>query len=102
MGTLPFVVQERVMYTPLPSYQELTCSTQSRHAEPLNGFFQEEPEMAKVRPAHFSPELVARMRAALDTAVEQIAHSHRTPATKAKMAERIVRMASEGVRTYMS
>jgi hypothetical protein len=54
--------------------------------------------MAKVRPAHFSPELVALMRAALDTAVEQIAHSHRTPATKAKMAERIVRMASEGVR----
>lgn len=53
--------------------------------------------MAKVRPAHFSPELVALMRAALDTAVEQIAHSHRTPATKAKMAERIVRMASEGV-----
>lgn len=53
--------------------------------------------MTKVPPSHFSPELVALMKAALDTAVNQIAHSHRTPATKAKMAERIVRTASEGV-----
>jgi hypothetical protein len=53
--------------------------------------------MTKVPPAHFSPELVALMKSALDTAVDQIAHSHRTPATKAKMAQRIVKTASEGV-----
>jgi hypothetical protein len=53
--------------------------------------------MTKVPPSHFSPELVVLMKAALDTAANQIAHSHRTPATKAKMAERIVRTASEGV-----
>jgi hypothetical protein len=53
--------------------------------------------MTKVPPLHFSPELVALMKAALDTAVDKIDHSHRTPATKAKMAERIVRTASEGV-----
>jgi hypothetical protein len=53
--------------------------------------------MAKVPPANFSPELVAIMRSALDTAVDRIDRSHRTPATKAKMAQRIVRTASEGV-----
>jgi hypothetical protein len=53
--------------------------------------------MTKVPPSNFSPELVARMKAALNTAVDQIAYAHRTPATKAKMAERIVRTASEGV-----
>jgi hypothetical protein len=46
--------------------------------------------MTKVSPADFSPELVALMKSALDTAVDQIDHSHRTPATKAKMAQRIV------------
>ena len=53
--------------------------------------------MTKVSPANFSPELVALMRAALDTAIDRIDRSHRTPATKAKMAERIVKVASEGV-----
>jgi hypothetical protein len=53
--------------------------------------------MTKVPPASFSPELVAIMKAALDTAVHRIDRSHRTPATNAKMAQRIVRMASEGV-----
>jgi hypothetical protein len=47
--------------------------------------------------ARFSPELVTIMKAALDTAVHRIDRSHRTPATKAKMAQRIVRSASEGV-----
>jgi hypothetical protein len=37
------------------------------------------------------------MRSALDTAVDQIDQSHRTPATKAKMAQRIVKTASKGV-----
>ena len=53
--------------------------------------------MTKVTPASFSPELVAIMKAALDAAVHRIDRLHRTPATKAKMAQRIVRMASEGV-----
>jgi hypothetical protein len=53
--------------------------------------------MTKVSPADFSSELVALMRSALDTAVHCIELSHRTPATKAKMAQRIVRTASEGV-----
>ena len=53
--------------------------------------------MPEVSPATFSPELVILMRSALDTAVDQIHRSHRTPATKARMAQRIVRTASEGV-----
>lgn len=53
--------------------------------------------MTKVLPANFSPELVTIMKSALDTAVDRIECSHRTPATKAKMAQRIVRTASEGV-----
>ena len=53
--------------------------------------------MTKILPANFSPELVAIMKAALDTAVRRIDRSYRTPATKAKMAQRIVRTASEGV-----
>jgi phenylpyruvate tautomerase PptA (4-oxalocrotonate tautomerase family) len=38
------------------------------------------------------------MRLVLDVAVEKIAVANRTPATKARMAERILRAASEGVR----
>ena len=53
--------------------------------------------MTKVPPASFSPELVSIMKAALDTAVHRIDRSHRTPATKAKMSQRIVRTASEGI-----
>jgi hypothetical protein len=53
--------------------------------------------MTKVLPANFSPELVAIMKSALDDAFHRIDHSHRTPATKAKMAQRIVRTASEGI-----
>jgi hypothetical protein len=53
--------------------------------------------MTKVLPASFSPELVAIMKAALDMAVHRIDRLHRTPATKAKMAQRIVRTASQGV-----
>lgn len=53
--------------------------------------------MTKVRPANFSPELVTIMKSALDAAFYRIDHSHRTPATKAKMAHRIVITASEGV-----
>jgi hypothetical protein len=53
--------------------------------------------MTNVHPANFSPDLLSLMRSALDTAVHQIDRSHRTPATKAKMAQRIVRTASEGI-----
>jgi hypothetical protein len=53
--------------------------------------------MTNVLPASFGPELVALMKSALDTAVHRIDRSNRTPATKAKMAQRIVLTASEGV-----
>jgi hypothetical protein len=53
--------------------------------------------MTKVLPANFSPDLFTTMKLALDTAVHQIDQSNRTPATKAKMAQRIVRTASEGI-----
>ena len=53
--------------------------------------------MTKFPPVSFSLELLTLMRSALDTAVHRIDRSHRTPATKAKMAQRIVRTASEGV-----
>jgi class 3 adenylate cyclase len=43
--------------------------------------------MHKPPPAKFSPELVMLMRSALNTAVDRIDRSHRTPATKAKMAQ---------------
>jgi hypothetical protein len=53
--------------------------------------------MTKVSPPTFSPELVTLMRSALDTAVDQIDQPRRTPATKAKMAQRIVKTACNGV-----
>jgi hypothetical protein len=53
--------------------------------------------MHKLPPVKFSPEIVILMRSALDNAVDRIDRSHRTPATRAKMAQRIVRTASEGV-----
>ena len=56
--------------------------------------------MPKVPPTNFSPELLALMKSVLDTAVHRIDRSHRTPATKAKMAQRIVRTASEGVTDF--
>lgn len=65
--------------------------------EVVNGSSHKEPEMNKVSSTKFSPELVMLMRSALDTAVDRIDRSHRTPGTKAKMAQRIVRTASEGV-----
>jgi len=55
-----------------------------------------EPEIPKPLLAKFSPELVMLMRSALNTAVDRIDRSHRTPATKAKMAQRIIRTASDG------
>jgi hypothetical protein len=53
--------------------------------------------MITVPPASFSPELVAVMKSALDAAVDRVDPSHRTPATKAKMAQRVVLTASAGI-----
>ena len=53
--------------------------------------------MSRIPPTEFGAELVTLMRTVLDEAVERIDQQHRTPATKAKMAERIVRTASSGV-----
>jgi hypothetical protein len=53
--------------------------------------------MIKVPPASFSPELVALLKLALDAAVDRVDPSHRTPATKAKMAQRVVLTASAGI-----
>jgi len=45
----------------------------------------------------FDTEFVMMLRAVLDEAVARISAENRTPATKAKMAERIVRVAAAGV-----
>jgi hypothetical protein len=45
----------------------------------------------------FAPDFVTTMRWALDAASDRVPVSSRTPATKAKMAQRIVRSAQEGV-----
>ena len=55
--------------------------------------------MSRIPPTEFGAELVALMREVLEEAVARIEVQHRTPATKAKMAERIVRTASNGVTT---
>ena len=52
----------------------------------------------KLSPSEFEPGLILTLRSVLDEAVNQIHVAHRTPATKAKMAERILRAASDGVR----
>ncbi|ETR75653.1 hypothetical protein X566_23525 [Afipia sp. P52-10] len=53
--------------------------------------------MTKIPPTEFGAELVSIMRNVLEEAVERINYENRTPATKAKMAERIVLTASSGV-----
>lgn len=53
--------------------------------------------MIKRPPETFDAEIVATLREVLNIAVEQIAEENRTPATKAKMAETIVREAADGV-----
>jgi hypothetical protein len=45
----------------------------------------------------FTPDFVTTMRRALDTATDRVPLPSRTPATKAKMAQRIVRSAHEGI-----
>ena len=48
-------------------------------------------------PSDFEPELVSMLKSVLDAAVVQIEQHCRTPATKAKMAQRILLAASGGV-----
>jgi hypothetical protein len=45
----------------------------------------------------YEPDFVTTMRWALDVASDRVPVTSRTPATKAKMAQRIVRSAQEGV-----
>jgi hypothetical protein len=53
--------------------------------------------MANSPTNEFDSEFVATLRAVLDEAVKRISAENRTPATKAKMAQRIVRSAAAGV-----
>ena len=53
--------------------------------------------MSQIPPPRFDADYVATLREVLDIAVEQISEEHRTPATKAKMAQVIVRNAADGV-----
>ena len=48
--------------------------------------------------AAFAPDFVTTMRWALGAASDRVPVTSRTPATKAKMAQRIVRLAHEGIR----
>src|SRR5262245_40089134 len=75
----------------------LTSPTHPCHTQPIHGSSREKHVMTKVPSANLSPELVTIMKSALDDAFHRIDRSHRTPATKAKMAQRIIRTASEGV-----
>ena len=59
--------------------------------------FKGKRNMTKQPPQSFDPEIVAALREVLNIAVAHIAEENRTPATKAKMAETIVRRAAEGV-----
>ena len=45
----------------------------------------------------FAPDFVTTMRWALEAATDCVPVTSRTPATKAKMAQRIVRSAHEGI-----
>jgi hypothetical protein len=45
----------------------------------------------------FAPDFITTMRRALDVASDRVPVTSRTPATKAKMAQRIVRLAHEGI-----
>ena len=47
--------------------------------------------------AAFAPYFVTTMRWALDAAADRVPVTSRTPATKAKMAQRIVRSAHYGI-----
>ncbi len=52
---------------------------------------------SKLLPSQFKPELVSTLKSVLDAAIGQIDVANQTPATKAKMAQRILRAASDGI-----
>jgi hypothetical protein len=66
----------------------------ARHADRVTASDKTEP-MQDIRSGE--PELVWTMRSVLDSAVDQIDAANRTPGTKAKMAQRILRAASNGI-----
>jgi hypothetical protein len=53
--------------------------------------------LPKLPRSEFNPELVSTLRSVLDTAARQIGKPNQTPAVKAKMAQRILLAASEGI-----
>ncbi len=53
--------------------------------------------MPQITTTPFAPDVVTTMRWALDAATDRVPVTSRTPATKAKMAQRIVRSAHEGI-----
>ena len=55
------------------------------------------PSSLKLSPMDFEPELVSTLKSVLDAAIGQIDVANQTPATKAKMAQRILRAASDGI-----
>jgi hypothetical protein len=55
-----------------------------------------DPETPQIT-TDFAPDFVITMRWALDAASDRVPATSRTPATKAKMAQRIVRSAHEGI-----
>ncbi len=55
------------------------------------------PKSPRLSPFEFGTDLVSTMRTALNDAAGSIDEANRTPATIAKMVERMLRTASEGV-----
>ncbi|QDM19139.1 hypothetical protein FNL55_26215 [Tardiphaga sp. vice352] len=54
-------------------------------------------ESPQLSPSEFGADLISTMRTALNDAAGSIDEANRTPATIAKMAERMLRTASAGV-----
>jgi hypothetical protein len=83
--------------------QKIVCSlSHNRPTRPIDyspnrRFRVRKLQSPKLSPTQFEPELVWTTRSVLDSAVDQIDAANRTPATKAKMAERILRAASDGI-----
>jgi hypothetical protein len=77
---------------------ELISTTPARHTHRLHGWGNpKDPKMPHITTA-FAPDFVTTMRWALDAASDRVPLTSRTPATKAKMAQRIVKSAHEGIR----
>jgi hypothetical protein len=53
--------------------------------------------MPKLPPSKFQPEFVSALKSVLNAAVDQIDAANRTSATKAKIAERLLRVAADGI-----